>query len=175
MAPPKRPNERVVLEMKNKSGEPVKELPFITTILSDLFGDSEPEQHLDDRAPVEVRNDKQLRDLFDRLAPVLNIEIPDPDNPGKRIPIELKLKGGVNAFDPANVALAIEPLRAQLEARQRLKALRERLGRDRKLTEQFGAIASDPAAVRGFLEQIAAGDDLSSALGKAVAKLSEGK
>jgi type VI secretion system ImpB/VipA family protein len=175
MAPPKRPSERVVLQMKNVAGEPVKELPFITTVLADLYGDTVPDGHLDERAPFEIRNEKQLQQMFDQIAPTLNIDIPDPDRPGKRIPIELKMKGGVGGMDPVNLALAIEPMRKELEARQRLKAFQERLGRDRDLTRKFGEIARNPSAVRAFLEQIMGGDDTSAALDQALAKLPETK
>jgi len=173
MVPPKRPKERVVLEMKAISGEKIVELPFITTVLSDLFGDTDPETHFDERELTEVRDDRQVRALFDRINPTLNLELPDPDDPKKKLAFTLNLKGGSGAFDPENVAQAIEPLANDLKARQRLKALRDALGKDRKLTEQFAPIAQNPEAARVFLQEVAGGADLSGAVDRAVSRWAE--
>jgi type VI secretion system protein ImpB len=131
-----------------------KEIPFVAGVMSDLSGKPEkPLPPLKERKFVEVDRDNfnsVLEGMSPRVSYRVDNKIEDNDT---RIGVELTFKH-LDDFHPEKIAQQVEPIRALVEARQKLYNLLAKLDGNDKLEE--------------LLQDVLANSDKLEALGKAV-------
>jgi len=98
------------------------QIPFLLGVLADLAGQPlEPAPPLAERRFLEINVDNfddRLRSIHPRVA----FDVPDPHQPGGRLPVELRFTS-MEDFNPDAIAGQVAPLRELLDARTRLKDL----------------------------------------------------
>ena len=136
-----------------------KEIPFVAGVMSDLSGKPEkPLPPLKERKFVEVDRDN-FNDVLEGMAPRLSYRVDNKieDNDTK-IGVELTFKH-LDDFHPEKIAEQVEPIRALVEARNKLYNLLAKLDGNDKLEE--------------LLQDVLANSDKLEALGKAATELDD--
>jgi type VI secretion system protein ImpB len=135
---------RVHITYDTESGDS-KELPFVIGVLGDFSGKPDgPRQRLRDRKFVEV--DRHNFDaVVKMMRPRLDFQVDNKlTDEASRIAVELRFED-LEDFEPEQVARRIEPLRALIELRQELAALRHALRQDARVGERLRALVRDRA------------------------------
>jgi type VI secretion system protein ImpB len=135
---------RVHITYDTESGDS-KELPFVIGVLGDFSGKPDgPRQRLRDRSFVEV--DRHNFDaIVKMMKPRLHFQVDNKlTDEASRIAVELQFER-LEDFEPEQVARRIEPMRALIEVRQELAALRHALRRDTRAGERLRALVRDRA------------------------------
>ncbi len=136
-----------------------KEIPFVAGVMSDLSGKPEkPLPPLKERKFVEVDRDN-FNDVLEGMAPRLSYRVDNKieDNDTK-IGVELTFKH-LDDFHPEKIAEQVEPIRALVDARNKLYNLLAKLDGNDKLEE--------------LLQDVLANSDKLEALGKAATELDD--
>lgn len=136
-----------------------KEIPFVAGVMSDLSGKPEkPLPPLKERKFVEVDRDN-FNDVLEGMAPRLSYRVDNKieDNDTK-IGVELTFKH-LDDFHPEKIAEQVEPIRALVEARNKLYNLLAKLDGNDKLEE--------------LLQDVLSNSDKLEALGKAATELDD--
>lgn len=133
-----------------------KEIPFVAGVMSDLSGKPEkPLPPLKERKFVEVDRDN-FNSVLEGMAPRLSYRVDNKieDNDTK-IGVELTFKH-LDDFHPEKIAQQVEPIRALVDARNKLYNLLAKLDGNDKL--------------EALLQDVLANSDKLEALGKAAAE-----
>ncbi len=152
---------RVQLTYDVEVGEAIenKELPFVLGVMGDYSGNpAKPLPRMKDRKFVNIDQDnfdEVLKGMEPRLAMKVDNKLQNDDS---QLSVELKFSK-MEDFEPQNLATQVEPLKALLEARQRLSDLRNKVVGNDKLeqllesvvrdTEQLQTIHGEAAKVEG--------------------------
>lgn len=112
----------------------MKELPFVTGVMSDLAGHQKRETKLKDRKFVDID-----RDNFDQvlkgMAPKLEFKVENKlSDAGGEMGVSLNFEK-LDDFSPTQVARQVEPLANLLELRQQLVDLKNRVDSNDRLGE----------------------------------------
>ena len=134
-----------------------KEIPFVAGVMGDLSGKPEkPLPPLKERKFVEVDRDN-FNGVLEGIAPRLSYRVDNKiEDNDTRIGVELTFKH-LDDFHPEKIAEQVEPIRALVEARQKLYNLLAKLDGNDKLEE--------------LLQDVLANSDKLEALGKAATEL----
>jgi type VI secretion system protein ImpB len=134
-----------------------KEIPFVAGVMSDLSGKPEkPLPPMKERKFVEVDRDN-FNSVLEGMAPRISYRVDNKiEDNDTRIGVELTFKH-LDDFHPEKIAEQVEPIRALVEARQKLYNLLAKLDGNDKLEE--------------LLQDVLANSDKLEALGKAATEL----
>jgi type VI secretion system protein ImpB len=124
------PRVQIRYEMLTPQGSVQRELPFCVGVIGDYAGNAPAAQPkpVRDRKFIQVDRDN-FSHVMKLMAPGLTLRVRDTLAGGDgELPVTLKFTT-MEDFEPRQVAEQIEPLRLLLEARQRLKELKERVER----------------------------------------------
>ncbi len=134
-----------------------KEIPFVAGVMSDLSGKPEkPLPPLKERKFVEVDRDN-FNGVLEGMAPRLSYRVDNKiEDNDTTIGVELTFKH-LDDFHPEKIAEQVEPIRALVEARNKLYNLLAKLDGNDKLEQ--------------LLQDVLANSDKLEALGKAATKL----
>ena len=138
--------------------EKLVELPFVMGMLSDLSGNaSEVEKpDLEDRTFRDVTAatlDSYMSDVAPGVAFTVDNKL-DPDSKTK-LGVELHFNSMAD-FNPARIAMQVEPLKKLLEARMQLANLQRYMACKPKAMEQIQKLLADPELMAELAER---GDD----------------
>jgi len=156
------PRVHITYEVHTDGAVVVKELPFIVGVMGDFS--AHPQKRvkqgakkgeieavkldpLANRKFIEINRDN-FNQVMQRLSPGLNLRV---DNTlaggGTEFGVQLTFES-MDDFEPANVAMQIPELRKLLEARTKLRDLRNRVDLDEKLEGLLEEIMVDQDAVK---------------------------
>lgn len=140
--------------------EKLVELPFVMGMLSDLSGNasSVEKPELEDRTFRDVTAatlDSYMADVAPGVAFTVDNKL-DPDSKTK-LGVELHFSS-MEDFNPARIAMQVEPLKKLLEARMQLANLQRYMAGKPKAMEQIQKLLADPElmaalAARGSEEE----------------------
>lgn len=130
------------------AGDTVKtvELPFVVGVLADLSGTPEmPLPKVKDRKFVSIDEDnfgEVMRKIQPRLAFHVDNTLVGDDT---ELVVELRFdgRGGIEQFEPTQVAMQIEPLSKLLDTRRRVASLQARMDGNDDLKESLDKILRD--------------------------------
>lgn len=136
---------RVQLTYDVEVGEAIenKELPFVLGVMGDYSGNpAKPLPRMKDRKFVNIDQDN-FDEVLKGMEPRLNLKVDNKlKNDDSQLGIELKFTK-MEDFEPQNLATQVEPLRALLEARQRLADLRNKVVGNDKLEQLLESVVRD--------------------------------
>lgn len=126
--------------------EKLVELPFVMGMLSDLSGNasSVEKPELEDRTFRDVTAatlDSYMADVAPGVAFTVDNKL-DPDSKTK-LGVELHFNS-MEDFNPARIAMQVEPLKKLLEARMQLANLQRYMAGKPKAMEQIQKLLADP-------------------------------
>jgi type VI secretion system protein ImpB len=126
--------------------EKLVELPFVMGIMSDLSGNASTVEkpELDDREFRDVTGatfDTFMADVAPGAAFMVQNKL-EPDS-NTKLGVELHFSS-MEDFNPARIAMQVEPLRKLLEARMQLANLQRYMAGKPKAMEQIEKLLADP-------------------------------
>lgn len=126
------PRVHISYQVETEGATVERELPFVVGVLGDFAGHpTDPLKPLKDRKFTQIDRDN-FDDVLARIAPGLNLKVANTlAADGSEMAVQLKFKSMAD-FDPANVAMQVEPVRKLLETRDKLRDLLSKVDRDRK-------------------------------------------
>jgi type VI secretion system protein ImpB len=129
----RKPRVHISYEVETEGAAVKRELPFVVGVLGDFSGN--PTQEL---KPLKDRKFTSIdRDNFDEIMtkshPGLNMKVDNVlQDDGSQIAVDLKFNSMAD-FDPANVVQQVEPLKALMETRNKLRDLLTKVDRSEDL------------------------------------------
>lgn len=148
------PPERVRLGHRPRGQEEEVELPLRLLFLGDFTG-REDLRPVEERRPIEV-NKKSFDEVMERHALRVSIEVPNVLHEGAAAPpiaVQLRVQRLVD-LEPERVAKQVPELRALLELRAALTALKGPLGGEKAFRRSIQRAVDDPASRRRIREEI---------------------
>ncbi len=122
-----------------------KEIPFVTGVLADFTGRTDPEKplpKLKDRKFVNVDLDN-FDEVMKGMAPAASYRVKNRlSSEGGEFAVNLRFDR-IEDFRPESVVQQVEPLRKLLEARTKLADLRNKLAGNEKLEDILGEVLSN--------------------------------
>ncbi len=127
------PRVHISYQVETEGAAVERELPFVVGVLGDFAGHpTDPLKPLKDRKFTQIDRDN-FDDVLARIAPGLNLKVANTlAADGSEMAVQLKFKSMAD-FDPANVALQVEPVRKLLETRDKLRDLLSKVDRSEDL------------------------------------------
>lgn len=155
------PKERVNIVYKSHTGDQTEEveLPLKMLVLGDFTG-RPSDEIVEDRKTINI-NKENFDDVLKNYNLSLNLNVPNKldDNAGEddKLPLELKMSG-MKDFSPDNIAQQVPELKALLELRKSLLALKGPLGNVPAFRKAIQSILSDDEARDKLLKELGVGD-----------------
>jgi type VI secretion system protein ImpB len=133
-----------------------KELPFVVGVLADLTGKNAGAlPKLRERKFTDIDRDN-FSDIMASLEPSLAFAVPNRlKEDGSNVNVALTFRN-MDDFEPINVIKQIAPLRALLDARQRLNDLLGKLDGNDELDGLLGDVIADAAKRDEFVKELPA-------------------
>lgn len=156
------PKERINIVYKSKvEGQEDVELPFKMLIMEDLTLKPK-EDEIEEREPVKIDKDtfNEVMSSFD-LNMDINVKDRLSDEEDGLLPMHLKFKN-LKDFTPDGIAGQVPELKALLELRDALAALRSPLGNKGNFRKRIQSILSDDNARAQMLKELGLDDDAGS-------------
>lgn len=154
----RKPRVQITYDVEIGDAMELKELPFVVGVVGDFSGQpTQPLPKMQDRKLVEIDRDN-FNKVLAGMAPRLAYRVEDKLSGEKdsQLNVELNFKD-MDDFSPANVARQIEPLKALLEQRDRLKTLMNKLEGNDKLEELLQSVLTSTEAQEALSKELGAG------------------
>ena len=136
------PRVHITYDVERGDAIELKELPFVVGVMADLSGrPDEPLPRMRDRKFVEIDRDN-FDDVLKGAKPRLAFQVENKlTNDDTKMGVELRF-GGIEDFEPEQVASQVEPLRKLMEVRKQLSGLLAKADGNDKLSERLREIIS---------------------------------
>lgn len=149
------PRVQITYDVEIGDAIQTKELPFVAGILSDLFGQTEPQQPLKERKFTQIDRDN-FNEVLANIRPSLKLKVPNRlTSDGGNLSVELDFKH-LDDFHPAELVKRVPALAQLLETRQRLVDLLAKLDGNDVLASRLQQMLSDMNALELVRKAIAA-------------------
>jgi type VI secretion system protein ImpB len=129
-----------------------KEIPFVTGVLADFSGQTDPDKplpRLKDRKFVNVDLDN-FDEVMKGIAPKATYRVKNElSKDGGEFGVNLAFDK-IEDFRPESVVQQVEPLRKLLEARTKLADLRNKLAGNEKLEDLLGEVLSNTEKLKAL-------------------------
>jgi type VI secretion system protein ImpB len=131
-----------------------KELPFVLGVLADLSGKPEEQlPRLKDRKFIEIDRDN-FNKVLSGMKPRLSFQVDNTlQADGSKLGVELRF-GHIEDFEPEQIVKQVEPLRALLEARNRLSDLVNKMDGNDKLEQLLHDVVSNTDALKKLSDEM---------------------
>lgn len=148
----RKPRVHITYQVETEGAAIERELPFVVGVMGDFAGDpTEPLKPLAERKFVQIDRDN-FDDVMARIAPGLNIKVENTlAGDGSQMAVNLKFKS-MEDFEPARVAAQVEPLKALIETRAKLRDLMSKVDRSDELEALLEEVLQD----KGKLDKLSA-------------------
>lgn len=138
------PRVNITYEVELGGAMVMKELPFVTGVLSDLSGNpAKSLGKLKDRKFVEIDRDN-FDDVLASMQPRLQMRVDNTLTGEGELSVELNFEK-LSDFSPDAVVQQVEPLKKLMEVRGKLKDLQSRAEGNDRLEELLNAVIDDDA------------------------------
>lgn len=128
------PRVHLTCEVETNGAMVLKELPFVSSVMSDLSGDKKRDKKLKDREFLTIDRDN-FDSVLGGIAPELKLRAENTlAADGSELAVELKF-GSMKDFSPEQIAAQVPALKALLETRERLVDLKSRADGNDRLEE----------------------------------------
>lgn len=162
------PRVHITYEVELGGAMVMKELPFVTGVLSDLSGHpAESLGKLKDRKFVTIDRDN-FDDVMKSMKPRLQMRVDNKLTGEGELSVELNMEKLAD-FSPDEIVNQVEPLRKLMEVRGQLKDLQSRAEGNDRLEELLNAVIDDES-VRSKLKDATGAEAPDSAGGGAAAE-----
>lgn len=146
------PRVNISYEVELGGAMVMKELPFVTGVLSDLSGNpKESLGKLKDRKFVEIDRDN-FDDVLKSMQPRVQMRVDNTLTGEGELSVELNFEK-LSDFEPEAIVNQVDPLKKLLEVRGKLKDLQSRAEGNDRLEELLGAVM-DNEAIRDKLKDV---------------------
>lgn len=138
------PRVHIEYEVEKGGAMVMKELPFVSGVVSDLAGHGTRDDKLKERKFIDIDRDN-FDEVMKGIAPALKLEEVDnklSSEGGKMKPINLSFSK-LEDFSPVNVARQVDPLADLLTLRQELVDLKNRVDNSDRLGELLDEVMSN--------------------------------
>ncbi|MBI3560591.1 MAG: type VI secretion system contractile sheath small subunit [Gammaproteobacteria bacterium] len=123
-----------------------KEIPFVMGVMGDYSGDNDQKKPLKDRKFAQVDRDN-FNEMIDKIAPQLSMKVDNTlEGDGSTMQVALEFHN-MEDFEPHKIVEKIEPLRALLETRNKLRDLLTKADRSEKLENILEQVLSNTKAI----------------------------
>lgn len=129
----RKPRVHITYDVETGGAQVKKELPFVVGVLGDFSGQPvKPLRPLKDRKFIQIDGDN-FDEVMTKMTPGLQFKVDNTlQNDGTELGVELQFNK-MEDFEPAQVAMQIEPLRQLLELRNKLSDLLSKADRSDQL------------------------------------------
>lgn len=150
------PRVHIAYEVETGGAMQMKELPFVTGVMSDLAGHQKRDTKLKDRKFVDID-----RDNFDQvlkgIAPKLEFKVDNKlSGDGGEMGVSLNFEK-LDDFSPTQVARQVEPMAKLLELRQQLVDLKNRVDSNDRLGELLNEMLTNEDLRKKLKEKLDSG------------------
>lgn len=151
------PKERVNIVYKSHTGDKTEEveLPLKLLVLGDFSG-RPSDEIVEDRKAINI-NKENFDDVMKGYKLGLTMKVPNKLDPhaqeGDQVSVNLKMNG-MKDFSPDNIAEQVPELKALLELRKSLLALKGPLGNVPAFRKSIQSILSDDAAKAKLMQEL---------------------
>jgi type VI secretion system protein ImpB len=136
-------------------GLPVRELPFVMGVMSDLTGDQEDVKTLEDRKFIDIDRDN-INEVMERLKPKLEFKV---DNVLSEEETEFLVELGFKSmedFEPGRIVEQVPMLKKLLEMRNQLDELSNVIDKTKGADKLLESILQDAAKLADLGGQVGA-------------------
>jgi type VI secretion system protein ImpB len=154
----RKPRVHITYDVETSGTQQSRELPFVVGVLGDYSGDNAAgRKPLKERKFINVERDN-LDDTMAKIAPALAFHVDDVISmqPGKQFGVELRFHS-LDDFAPANVVSQIPPLKALLDARNRLRDLMAKTDRSEQLEALLEEVLQSHDNIAALAQQLGLG------------------
>lgn len=125
----RKPRVHITYDVETGGAQVKKELPFVAGVVGDFSGQpKEPLKPLKDRKFTQIDGDN-FNDVMAKMTPALQFKVNNLlQNDNTEMAVELTFNK-MEDFEPAQVAMQVEPLRKLLELRAKLSDLLSKVDR----------------------------------------------
>lgn len=129
----RKPRVHITYDVETNGAQIKKELPFVVGVLGDFSGQpTTPLKPLKERKFIQIDPDN-FDDIMARMTPALQFNVKNLlKNDDSEMPVSLAFNK-MEDFEPAQIAMQVEPLRQLLEMRDKLSALLSKSDRSEEL------------------------------------------
>lgn len=129
----RKPRVHITYDVETGGAQVKKELPFVVGVLGDFSGQpTQALRPLKERKFIQIDGDN-FDEVMARMTPGLQFKVDNTlQDDGTEIAVELQFNK-IEDFEPAQVAMQIEPLRKLLELRNKLSDLLSKADRSDQL------------------------------------------
>ncbi|MBL8733423.1 MAG: type VI secretion system contractile sheath small subunit [Planctomycetes bacterium] len=149
------PRVHIAYEVETGGAMQMKELPFVSGVMSDLAGHQKRETKLKDRKFVDID-----RDNFDQvlkgIAPKLEFKVDNKLSGEGEMGVSLNFEK-LDDFSPTQVARQVEPMAKLLELRQQLVDLKNRVDSNDRLGELLNEMLTNEDLRKKLKEKLDSG------------------
>lgn len=150
----RKPRVHIKYDVETEGGVVEKELPFVVGVVADLTGDStKPLKALKDRKFTQVDRDN-FDEVMQNMGPGLNLKVENTlANDGSEMGVQLVFNSLAD-FDPTNVINQVEPLKALLDARNKLSLLSSKADRSDQLESLLEEILQNGETLKKIANEL---------------------
>lgn len=125
----RKPRVHITYQVETEGAKVLKELPFVVGVLGDFSGKpTQPLKPMKDRKFIQIDRDN-FNDVMARMTPGLQFRVANTlKGDGSELAVQLKFNS-MEDFEPGQVVQQVEPLKALLETRDKLRDLLTKVDR----------------------------------------------
>jgi type VI secretion system protein ImpB len=130
----RKPRVHITYQVETEGAMVEKELPFVVGVLGDFSGNSPtaPLKAFKDRKFIQIDRDN-FNEVMMRMTPGVSFRVENTlADDGSELPVSLAFRS-LDDFHPASIAQQVEPLRKQLETRDKIRDLLSKVDRSEDL------------------------------------------
>ncbi|RVT98828.1 type VI secretion system contractile sheath small subunit [Rhodovarius crocodyli] len=139
----RKPRVHITYDVEVGDAKIERELPFVMGVMGDFAGDNAAAQKpLKDRKFTQIDRDN-FNDVMKQIAPTLSYRVENTlAGDGSEMAVNLKFNS-LDDFEPTKVVQQVEPLKALLETREKLRDLLSKADNSTQLEELLEDILKD--------------------------------
>ncbi|MFT7559565.1 MAG: type VI secretion system protein ImpB [Flavobacteriales bacterium] len=150
----RKPRVHITYDVESNGAEEKKELPFVAGVMGDYSGDNvEARKSLKDRKFVQIDRDN-FNNVLAKVNPKLSLQVENTlaDN-GSKMAVELDFNN-LDDFSPEAIIEQVEPLKALLASRTKLRSLLSKADRSEELETVLEEILKNTENLAGLSTEL---------------------
>lgn len=152
----RKPRVHITYEVETGNAQVKKELPFVVGVLGDFSGQPlKPLPQLRDRKFIQIDPDN-FDDVMAKMQPALSFKVNNVlQDDNSELQVDLQFKK-MTDFEPAQVAMQIEPLRKLLDMRSKLSDLQSKADRSQDLEKLLEEVLQNNETLQSLKNDLTA-------------------
>jgi type VI secretion system protein ImpB len=150
----RKPRVHITYQVETEGAKVLKELPFVVGVLGDFSGKpTQPLKPLKDRKFIQIDRDN-FNDVMARMTPGLQFRVANTlKGDGSEMAVQLKFNS-MEDFEPGQIVQQVEPLKALLETRDKLRDLLTKVDRSDDLENLLERILKNSDDIKKLSDEL---------------------